>query len=435
MVNGDLRAAVKGRVLLPGEDGFDEASKPWNLAVEQPVAAVVEAADAADVAALVRYARRAGVAVTAQPSGHGASGWAREAILLRTARLDGVEVDPQTRVARAGAGVRWGRVQSVAGAHGLTGLAGSSPVVSVAGFTLGGGLSWFSRKYGFASENVRAFDIVDSEGNQARVTAETDPELFWALRGGGGDYALVTAIEFELHPAPSLYGGRMLWPDHRAGEVFAAFRELTAEAPPELSVWISRMRFPGAPPMVAVDLTYLGDPEEVRAPLGRLDKIGDLAVDKRGMVAVADLGDITAEPTDPAPVLPRSELLTGLDERAVEILLADPLDPLVAVQVRHMGGALAAPGTGASGRVGEPYLLYTLGLALNPELSAAVRGRREELLGELHGYLGGRKPYTFLAPGERAEAAFPPASLARLRELKRARDPHGVFRANFPVLE
>ena len=212
MANSDLRGAVRGRVLLPGEDGFDQAAKAWNLAVEQPVAAVVEAEDADDVAALVGYARRSGLAVTAQPSGHGASGDVEGVILLRTARLDEVEVRPQERLARVGAGVKWGAVQAAAGAHGLTGLAGSSPVVSVVGYTLGGGLSWFSRKYGWASEGVRAFDIVDADGVQARVTAESDAELFWALRGGGGDFALVTAIEFDLYPAPGLYGGRVLWP-------------------------------------------------------------------------------------------------------------------------------------------------------------------------------------------------------------------------------
>ncbi|MEE2037091.1 FAD-binding oxidoreductase [Nocardiopsis sp. CT-R113] len=203
----DLRGMLRGRVLVAGEEGFDGASRAWNLAVDQPVAAVVEAADADDVSALVRHARRSGLTVAVQPTGHGASGAVEGVVLLRTGALDGVEVDPVRRIARVGAGVSWGRVQEAAAAHGLTGLPGSSPVVGVTGYTLGGGLSWFGRRHGWAADSVRAFEVVDAEGERARVDAVSDPDLFWALRGGGGDFAVVTAMEFDLYPAPELYGG------------------------------------------------------------------------------------------------------------------------------------------------------------------------------------------------------------------------------------
>ncbi|MFC4116331.1 FAD-binding oxidoreductase [Nonomuraea zeae] len=436
MTSTDLRGVVDGRVLLPGDDGFEQASRPWNLSVEQRVAAVVEAGSAEDVAAVVRYAARSGLSVTAQPSGHGASGDAEGVILLRTGGLDGVEVRPEERLARVGAGAKWGKVLAAAGPHGLTGLAGSSPVVSVTGYTLGGGLSWFSRRHGFAADSVRSFEVVGTDGEPATVTAESDPALFWALRGGGGDFALVTAIEFGLHPAPHLYGGRMMWPGHRTREVFEAFRELTAEAPDELAVWFNRVQFPQAPPMVALDAAFLGGEDEGRALLGRLDKIDDVIADKRGPVAVADLGDITAEPTDPAPGRSRAELLTGLDDAAVATLLDTPLEPLLAVQLRHLGGALAVnrPEAGPSGPIAEPYLLYMLGLALNPELSAAVGAGQARLVEELGAKVSGRKPFTMLAPGERAADAFTAETIGRLREIKRDRDPQGVLRANFPVL-
>ncbi|MEW9550596.1 FAD-binding oxidoreductase [Nonomuraea sp. NPDC050783] len=438
MTHTDLRRAVQGRVLLSGDDGFEQASRPWNLSVEQRVAAVVEAAGADDVAAAVVYARSAGLPVAAQPSGHGASGTADGVILLRTGGLDEVRVNAEERTARVGAGARWGQVLAAAGPHGLTGLAGSSPVVSVTGYTLGGGLSWFGRRHGFAADSVRAFDVVTADGERARVTAESDPDLFWALRGGGGgDFALVTAVEFDLYPAPALYGGRVMWPGHRAREVFDAFLEITAEAPDELTLWFNRVQFPQAPAMVGVDAAFLGEEADGRALLARLDKIGDVIVDKRGPVAVANLGDITAEPTDPTPGRSRAELLTRLDETAVAPLLEQPVAPLIAVQVRHLGGALAAerPGAGPSGPVAEPYLLYMLGAAVNPELSEAVGARQAAVAGELGGLVSGRKPYTMLAGGERAEAAFTAEAVARLREIKRARDPQGVLRANFPVLD
>ncbi|WP_419998886.1 FAD-binding oxidoreductase [Streptomyces boninensis] len=435
-IRNDLRAAVNGRILTPGDEGFAAATRPWNLAVDQRVAAVVDAADAADVAAVVRAARLAGLAVLAQPSGHGASGDTDGAILLRTGGLGGVEIRPGERLARVGAGVKWGEVLNAAGPYGLTGLAGSSPAVSVTGYTLGGGLSWFSRAHGFAADSVRAFDVVDADGAQRRVTASSDPELFWALRGGSGEFAVVTAVEFDLHPAPELYGGRMVWPAAAAAAVLDAYREVTAAAPDELTVWYDLLQFPGAPAMVAIDTTYLGPAAEAETLLRRFDKIDGRISDSRAPLPIAELGTITAEPTDPGPGMSRAELLTELSDDVAEALLAKPIDPLLSVQLRHLGGALARPSVraGASGELTEPYLLYTFGIPATPETAAAVRDRQRELAAALTPHTSGRKPYTFLAPGEKAANAFTPATLGRLRALKQERDPRNTFRTNYPVL-
>ncbi len=267
-------------------------------------------------------------------------------------------------------------------------------MVNVTGYTLGGGLSWFGRRYGWAADSVRAFDIVDADGNQARVTDASDAELFWGLRGGGGDFALVTSLEFDLHPAPSLYGGRMIWPDARSGEVFEAFRKITDQAPPELTAWYNRFAFPGAPPMVALDMTYLGNPREGSALLRNLDRIGDVISDNRGLVAVADLGDIAYEPTAPTASLPRAELLTQLDEG----LATEPIAPLISIQIRHLSGAMAEPGPGASGALAEPYLLQMTGVGPNPDLAHATRTRQHRLIERFGPVITGRKPYTLLTP-------------------------------------
>ncbi|TDC77641.1 FAD-binding oxidoreductase [Actinomadura sp. 7K507] len=432
-IGDDLRGAVRGRVYTAGDGSFEVARRPWNLAVDQPVRAVVEAADADDVAALVRYARLNGLTIATQPSGHGASGNTGEVILLRTTRLDDLEIRPDERIARAGAGVTWGRVLRAAGPHGLTGLAGSSPVVTVTGYTLGGGLSWFGRMHGWASGSVRAFDVVDAAGARARVTSESDPDLFWALRGGGGDFAIVTAVEFDLHPAPRLYGGRMVWPVEEARAVLDAYREITERAPAELTAWYELLHFPGAAPLVAVDSAFLGEGGDAETLLRPLDKIAGRISDSRADLPVADLGTITAEPTDPGPGRSRAELLTGLTDDVAAALLERPIDPLLSVQLRHLGGALARPSGTPAGHLDEPFALYMFGVP-GEDGGTAVGARQQEIANALVPYTTGRKPFTLLAPGERAANAFTPGTLARLRELKRARDPHGVFRSNFPVL-
>ncbi|GIJ56420.1 FAD-binding oxidoreductase [Virgisporangium aurantiacum] len=416
-----LQSVVRGRVWLPGDEGFDGVRRPWNLAVEQPVAAVVEAADAADVVALVRHAAATGVSIATQPSGHGASGRTDGTILLRTGKLDHIVVDGRT--ARIGAGVRSGELQAAAASHGLTGLPGSSPVVSVTGVALGGGLSWFGRAFGWVADSVVAFDVVDASGTLRRVTGESDPDLFWALRGGGGDYAIVVGLEVALRAAPSVVGGRMLWDAGQTRAVADAFRSLVPDAPDELTAWLELVHFPGAEPMVAVDTTFLGDEETARKLLAPLDALPAPMVDSRRTMAVSELGSITAEPTDPSPGMGRAELLTSLDD-ALDTLLAEPIAPLMAVQVRHLGGALARESDSPHGALAEPFLAYLFGPP-----TPAVAARQRELAEALP--TSGRKPVTFLNPEESLSDALPPEAIARLRRIKADRDPQGVFRANF----
>ncbi|MBE1489600.1 FAD-binding oxidoreductase [Plantactinospora soyae] len=429
MLKNALKSAVRGEVWVPGEPDFDTVRRPWNLAVEQPVAAVVEADDADDVAALVRYARSAGLGVATQPNGHGATGRTDGTILLRTRRLDTLRVDPVTRRAWVGAGVSSGRVQAAAAPHGLTGLPGSSPVVSLTGVALGGGLSWFGRVHGWVADSVTAYEIVDAGGHQRRVTAETDPDLFWALRGAGGDFAVVTALKLALHPAPRLYGGRTLWTVEHAPAVLAAYRQITATAPDALTTWLDLLHFPGAEPMVAVDATYLGEQDEARDLLAPLDRLPRPLADSRRMMSVAELGSITAEPTAPSPGLSRAELLTDLE--AVEALLADPIAPLLSVQIRHLGGAFTRPSDSPHGPLTEPYLLYLFGIPGEPTTTGAVTAKQRALASALP--VTGRKPFTFLNPDETVADAFSPNVVQRLRGIKRRHDPGNVFRANFPM--
>ena len=194
-----LRAAVAGDVVAPSDPDWDAARQAWNLAADQRPAVVVRAAAPSDLAATVRFAAASGLRVAPQCTGHGAMslGDLSDAILLRTAGLSGVDVDPSARTARVQAGARWRDVVAASGEHGLAGLHGMSGGVGVAGYTLGGGIGWFARREGFASTHVRSFDVVTADGEERHVDAEREPDLFWALRGGGGAPVVVGSIELS----------------------------------------------------------------------------------------------------------------------------------------------------------------------------------------------------------------------------------------------
>lgn len=429
----ELRASVRGRVWCPADSGFDTSRLAWNLAIEQHPGAVVEAADADDIAALVRFATRRQVPIATQPSGHGATGRTSGAVLLRTGRLDGIHIDPSTRTAKIGAGVRSGDLQRAAAAYSLTALPGSSPVVTVTGAALGGGLSWFGRSYGWIADSVLAFDIVAADGSIQQVSPDTDPELFWALRGGGGELAIVTAMELQLHPAATVFGGRVLWPAAHARKVAEVYRLMTETAPETLTLWFELLSFPGVDPMVAIDSTFLGDEATARSHLRLIDSLPAPLSDTRAPISAADLGTITAEPTDPGPGQSRAELLTTFDDDAIAILVGQPIAPLMTVQVRHLGGALARPSDSPHGALSEPYAVYMFGVPATDVIAESINTAQAALSDALP--TSGRKPLTFLNPSESLSDALPATSIQRLRALKQERDPQRIVQGNFGVLD
>lgn len=445
---GALRRLLPGKVHTPGDPEWERVRLPWVVNVAQQPAAVVSVDDADDVAAVVRHARQHGGAVSVQPVGHSATTSLDGTILLRTANLAELSIDAERRVARVGAGVKWQALLEASSKHALVPLAGSSGDPSVAGLSLGGGLSWFGRLHGNTAESIVALDVVDADGQLRHVTAEDDPELFWALRGGGGDFGIVTALELRLYPAPRLWGGRMLWPIAHAREVLRAWLQLCATAPDELTAWAQLLRFPPLPEVpeplrggafVSIEMTYLGadDPRGLLAPLQALPSP---MLDTTDEVPIAELGAILSEPTDPMPDLHISELLGDLDETALEALLAvagpDAESALMIIQLRHLGGAFArvSPDAGAAGAITQRFALMALGVPAVPELAPAIDADLAALREAVRAYISGRVPFTFLSADDATERAFPAATLARLREIKSARDPRGVIRSNHPVL-
>src|SRR3954449_5600023 len=237
-----LRARLEGAVYGPSDAGWDQARQAWNLAVDQRPAAVAFPVTDADVVAAVEFARDEGLRIAPQGPGHGAAPLARDLegeILLSTARMRGVRIDPRARRARVRAGAVWGDVTLPASAYGLAPLAGSSADVGVVGYTLGGGLSWLGRKHGLACNSVTAIEVVTPERGLLRVDAEHDPELFWALRGGGGSFGVVTAVARGPSAHPSIVGGQLVFPIAAAADVLEAFIELTWTAPTELTAFVN----------------------------------------------------------------------------------------------------------------------------------------------------------------------------------------------------
>lgn len=428
-----LRSAVRGDVVLPDDAGFDAARRPWFLSVDQTVRAVVSPVDVDDAAALVHHARNTGSALAIQPNGHSGTAAVDGAILVRTNHFDEVSVDAGRASARVGAGVSWRAVQAAAARVGLLPLAGSAPGVGVVGYLLGGGLSWFSRAYGWGTESVTAVDGLTADGDRFRATATTDVDLFWALRGGGGDFAFVTAIEFDLYPAPTLVGGSMRWPADRNLAVLTAFRDVTTTAPDELTIWFTHVHAPGGPPLVGVDVTFLGDMDTARSLLKAFDDIPGVVSDTRRILDLDDTGSITNEPTAPTALRQQAMLLGSLSDEVIEFLASAPMDPLLTFQLRHLGGALRRQSNTAAGSLAEPYLANFVGRATTPTAAAATQARVHALRSALGSVVAERVPFTLLAPEQSAAQAFPAQTLARLRDVKEHRDPRGVLRSNHPV--
>ena len=244
-----LTQTAPARAVFPEDEGWDEARRAWNLAADQHPSAVAFVESAADVAAVLRHASERGLKVAAQGTGHGAAPLPPldETILIKTERMRGIEVDAAGRTARVEAGVLAMELGAAAQQHGLSFLPGSSPDVGVIGYTLGGGLGWLGRRYGFACNRVSAIELVSADGEARRVDAGNDADLFWALRGGGGAYAVVTALQVDLVPVSEAFGGAIVLPAEAGAGAIRAYRDWAAAAPEEVTSSVRFLRPPTCP--------------------------------------------------------------------------------------------------------------------------------------------------------------------------------------------
>lgn len=446
-----LGSSLRGRLALPSNADWDAVRAPWNLSVDQHPAAVAFPADVADVVRIVVAARAAGLGVLVQPHGHGAGGELSDCIVIRPTAFDELTVDAARRVARVGAGVDWGAVLSALDGTGLVALAGSNPAVNTVAYTLGGGHSSFSRAFGLAAASAIAFDAVLADGSEVRVDAAADPELFWSLRGGGGGFAVVTAMEFRLHPISAasgmLYGGKLTYPATRAADVLSALFEVAAAAPAEVGLTGVLMRLPDAPmvpeplraqTLATVDVVSLLGPDETERHLAPLRAVGAPVADTIASFPIGSFGAVVAEPTEPMPAVDASALLGAADRRLADELVqgfhAGAELGLSLVQLRPLGGAVAAPGPdpGVAGAIGARVLLGATAI-LSGDATADPAAAVSEMLRAAQRVRVPGRVVTFLGAHETLADAYGPADIERLRAVKQRVDPDGLLRSTRPL--
>jgi FAD binding domain/Berberine and berberine like len=444
-----LAVRLDGDLVRPGDPEWDAARQAWHLAVDQRPDAVVRAASVDDVIITIDAACSLGLRVAPQGTGHNAAplGPLEGTILLKTSAMRGVTIDPDRRIARVEAGALWMDVVPAAFEYGLTALSGSAPDVGVVGYTLGGGLSWHGRSLGLAANHVTAVELVTADGVLRRVDADHEPDLFWAVRGGGGSFGVVTALEFDLFPFTEVYAGVLFFPLERAAEVLHAWHEWTATVPDEVTSVGRILRFPPLPELpeplrgqsfVVVEASCrlaAADADKLLAPLRALGP----ALDTFHPTPTVELGLLHMDPPGPVPAFGDGMLLTELPAEGIDAFVAvsgpDSGCPLLSVELRHLGGALT-PGAsdgGAVSGIDGAFALFAVGITPDPASGRAVRAGVDAVQTRMAPWSTGRVYLNFAERHKAPTAIFEAETYARLQRVKDEYDPADLIRSNHPV--
>ncbi|MEV4534431.1 FAD-binding oxidoreductase [Asanoa sp. NPDC049518] len=433
-----LVATVSGAVLLAGDEGYDDERAVFNTSHELMPAVVVVPENAVDVQVAVTFAARHDRPVLVKTTGHQMVGTARGAVVISTHRMNDVTVDTAARTARVGAGVVWSEVIAEAAKAGLAPLNGSNPTVGVTGYTLGGGLSpTLGRSLGYAADHVRSLEVVTADGRLRHVDAESEPDLFWAMRGAKGNFGVVTALEFDLFPVPRLYAGALYFPGDRMAEVLRAWSAWHPRTPETMVSSFAVMRMPELPELpdtlagkfvVSVRIAYNGTTADGERLVAPLRAVAPAVLDTVRDMPYTEVASIHSEPTEPLPYYERSITLREFPAAAQDALVSlvgpGSETTLVLAELRALGGAWdrepAVPNAVATR--GLPYVM--LGVASGAAEPVA------ELLDGLAPWKGDRRVVNNLAPEEATDgsAIYGPERFERLLAVKRAYDPGNLFR-------
>ncbi|MGD9959554.1 FAD-binding oxidoreductase [Nocardioides sp.] len=446
-----LRGLCGGNIHLPGDPGYDAARLPWNVAVDQRPAAVAFPRTAQEVAQVVRRAGEAGLRVAPQSTGHNAGPLAAQGlddvVVVRTSEMSMAIADPVRGIVRVEGGTLWEPAVDAAAAHGQAVLHGSSPDVGIAGYSLGGGIGWYARKLGLAANSLTAVELVIGDGSVVRADANTNPELFWAVRGGGGNFGVVTALEFRMYPIETAYAGILLWDLADLEPVLREWSAWAPGAPDEITTSLRALRMPPMPELpdflrgrqvVVIDGAVIGSDERGAQLIAGLRALRP-QIDTFARVPAKSLVRLHMDPEGGAPFASDSTMLGSFPDGAVDAFLTevgpDADTSLLMAELRQLGGALGRPheGGGALSQLDAPFVSFAGAIAATPELGAQGHADAVRLTQALAPYSNGRQYLNFAENVVDARTAYADRAWLQLKGIRSAVDPHGIFVSNHRV--
>jgi FAD/FMN-containing dehydrogenase len=445
----ELRESVRGEVVTPGDPGYDEARAVWNGMIDRRPALVARCAEAVDVVAAVQFARSQGLEIAVRSGGHSLPGFSTTdgGLLIDLSPMRNVKVDEEAHRAIVEGGATWADIDQATQAFGLAVTGGLVSTTGVGGFTLGGGVGWLTRRYGLASDNLLGADVVTADGSVVRASESENADLLWGLRGGGGNFGVVTSFEFRLFPVgPTILGGPVFYPGEQVVDVLRAWRDATLAMPDELTTLVSLGSAPPIPPIpeashgqpvATVVAAYAGAIADGQAPAAPLRKLGDPIVDLLGEIPYVALQTLVDPGWGPgARNYFTSAFLADLPDAAIEVLAAahrSRPSPFNEIHVHQMGGAAARVGADASafGSRDAPFLLNIIARWLEPAEDEIELGWARGLRDAMRPFATGGTYVNFLGVGDtEVKQAYDAERFARLVDLKRRWDPTNAFHLN-----
>ena len=438
-----------GAVHLPEDPGYDSARLAWNAALDLHPAAIAYPGSTDEVSAVVKAAAAAGLQVAPMGTGHNAApfGDLSEVVLLRTSAMTRVEVDAAARTVRVQAGTLWLDAVAAAAERGLSVLHGSSPDVGVVGYSLGGGLGWYSRSLGLQANSVVSATVVTADGSVVRAAADENPDLFWALRGGGGNFGIVTELEFRAYDFSTAYAGMFVWDWQHAERVLAAWADWAVDAPDAVTTAFRILQLPPIPEIpepfrgrnwVVIDGAVLADDPDAEAILSPLRALPP-EFDTFARVPTDSLIRLHMEPEGPTPSVTSTSVLGALPAQAIEALLAmagpGSGSSLMVAELRQLGGALSRPAqdAGALSILDGQFIAFAATIAATPEIGRLGERDAHQLMTALAPWSTGSEYLNFTERSLDTSAAYDRDTWLRLRSVRTAWDPDGLFLANHVI--
>jgi FAD/FMN-containing dehydrogenase len=441
----DLAVRVSGRIVRPTDEGYDAARRVHNGLVDRSPAVIVRCRNAADVAAGMRFARAAGLDVSIRGGGHNVAGRAvvDDAVMIDLAEMKGVSVDPEARTVRGEGGLLWAELNGATAEHGLAVTGGVISTTGIAGLTLGGGLGWLMAKHGLAADNLLAVELVNAEGDVLEVTEASDPDLFWALRGGGGNFGVATTLTYRLHPLAMVTGGLIAHPIDAAPELLRFYRDALADCPDDLSVFAALVHAPdgSGAKLSAMLVFHTGDEEQAERDLAPFKSWGSPLVVEVGRMPYPVMNTLLDEgfPTGSLNYWLSSftrGLPDGLIDTMVERFASVP-SPMSAILLEHFHGAVTRVGVTdtAVPHRREGWNLLVPSVWLDPAATDENIAWTRETHRAFSPHLDEARWLNYLGDdqlGDAVRAAYGP-NYDRLLDLKRRYDPENVFHHNHNI--